>query len=122
MIAPAVTSWPANTFTPSRCAAESRPFFDEPRPFLCAILRRLLRGRLRGLLPRARPLRLTDALDLDPGQLAAVPASLLVARLRLELEHLDLFAADVLDHLRRHGARELAAVRLDGVAAAHQHL
>src|SRR6185437_8906519 len=42
MIAPAVTCWPANTFTPSRCACESRPFFDEPRPFLCAIARVLL--------------------------------------------------------------------------------
>src|SRR6478672_7240330 len=37
MIAPAVTVWPANTFTPSRWACESRPFFEEPRPFLCAI-------------------------------------------------------------------------------------
>src|SRR6185437_10517369 len=48
MIAPAVTCWPANTFTPSRCAWESRPFFDEPRPFLCAIARVLL------LRPRPR--------------------------------------------------------------------
>jgi hypothetical protein len=24
-------------FTPRRCDCESRPFFDEPRPFLCAI-------------------------------------------------------------------------------------
>src|SRR5438093_13182431 len=114
MIAPAVTSWPANTLTPSRCAAESRPFFDEPSPFLCAIPGRLLRWGLRGLLPRARPLRLTDALDLDPGQLAAMPAGLLVARLGLELEDLDLFAADMLDHLGRHGARQPAAVGLDG--------
>src|SRR6476619_1501552 len=51
MIAPAVTVWPANTFTPSRCACESRPFFDEPRPFLCAIARVLL------LRPRAPRLR-----------------------------------------------------------------
>src|SRR6478609_6111341 len=32
MIAPAVTAWPANTFTPSRCACESRPFLEEPVP------------------------------------------------------------------------------------------
>src|SRR5690349_22338407 len=51
MIAPAVTVWPANTFTPSRWAAESRPFFEEPRPFLCAIA-----GVLLGLR-RARPAR-----------------------------------------------------------------
>src|SRR6476469_9052317 len=51
MIEPAVTVWPANTFTPSRWAAESRPFFEEPRPFLCAIAGVLL--GLRGArLPR----------------------------------------------------------------------
>src|SRR5512133_923026 len=37
MIDPAVTVSPANTLTPSRWACESRPFFEEPRPFLCAI-------------------------------------------------------------------------------------
>src|SRR6478752_7300065 len=36
MIAPAVTVSPANTFTPSRFAFESRPFLEEPSPFLCA--------------------------------------------------------------------------------------
>src|SRR5690349_1410797 len=51
MIAPAVTVWPANTFTPSRWACESRPFFEEPRPFLCAISAVLLRLR-RARLPR----------------------------------------------------------------------
>src|SRR5689334_5628607 len=51
MIDPAVTVWPANTLTPSRWAAESRPFFEEPRPFLCAIA-----GVLLGLR-RARPAR-----------------------------------------------------------------
>src|SRR6185312_3821626 len=108
MIAPAVTCWPANTFTPSRCACESRPFFDEPRPFLCAIVRvlllrpraprlrrRLLGGLLRLRLAGRRPLRLgraADRLDRDPGQLRAMPTGLLVAALRLELEHLDLLA------------------------------
>src|SRR5512132_2322896 len=37
MIDPAVTVSPANTLTPSRWARESRPCFEEPRPFLCAI-------------------------------------------------------------------------------------
>src|SRR6476659_2205606 len=37
MIAPALTSWPAKIFTPRRLLWESRPFFEEPRPFLCAI-------------------------------------------------------------------------------------
>src|SRR5690242_12435848 len=169
MIAPAVTVWPANTFTPSRCACESRPFFDDPSPFLCAICRvlllrpraprlgrrflggvglrlrrsprlgsrlrlrlglRLLRGRLRlGLLrlglARRRPLRLgraADRLDRDPGQLRAVAAHLLVAALRLELEHLDLLAPEMLDDLHRHGALELRAVGDHLVAARHQHV
>src|SRR5262249_23278509 len=36
-IIPDETSWPANIFTPSICGFESRPFRDEPNPFLCAI-------------------------------------------------------------------------------------
>ena len=36
-IIPELTSWPANIFTPSICGFESRPFRDDPRPFLCAI-------------------------------------------------------------------------------------
>ena len=39
MIDPPVISWPANAFTPSRCAFESRPFVELPPPFLCAITR-----------------------------------------------------------------------------------
>src|SRR5215471_13098830 len=34
---PPGTSCPPNTFTPSRCALESRPFLELPKPFLCAI-------------------------------------------------------------------------------------
>ena len=37
MMEPAGTTWPAKTLTPSRLALESRPFLEEPRPFLCAI-------------------------------------------------------------------------------------
>src|SRR3954465_8843556 len=37
MMDPAGTTWPAKTFTPSRLELESRPFLEEPRPFLCAI-------------------------------------------------------------------------------------
>ena len=33
----ALTSCPAKIFTPSRWLAESRPFLEEPSPFLCAI-------------------------------------------------------------------------------------
>src|SRR6516165_9699692 len=35
---PPGTNWPPNTFTPSRCALESRPFLELPNPFLCAML------------------------------------------------------------------------------------
>src|SRR5712692_2724391 len=37
MMPPPRMVWPPNTLTPSRCAFESRPFLEEPKPFLCAI-------------------------------------------------------------------------------------
>src|SRR6516164_8358783 len=37
MIVPAFTSCPPKRFTPSLCPCESRPFVDEPPPFLCAM-------------------------------------------------------------------------------------
>src|SRR5438093_3014125 len=37
-IFPARTHCPPNRFTPSRCDAESRPFFELDTPFLCAML------------------------------------------------------------------------------------
>src|SRR3954469_5376428 len=37
MMLPPGTSCPPNAFTPSRCAFESRPFLELPKPFLCAI-------------------------------------------------------------------------------------
>src|SRR5437764_10362839 len=109
MIAPAVTSWPANTFTPRRWAFESRPFLDEPSPFLCAILL-LLGGRLGLLARRAWLLGGADRRDRDPRQLRPVAARLLEASLRLEREHLDLLAAQVLDHLGGHRAGQLLAI------------
>src|SRR5712691_813529 len=36
-IVPACTSCPPKRFTPSRCPCESRPFTEDPPPFLCAI-------------------------------------------------------------------------------------
>src|SRR6266508_1777543 len=36
-IAPALISCPSKILTPSRFDSESRPFFEEPRPFLCAL-------------------------------------------------------------------------------------
>src|SRR6476646_135456 len=37
MMVPPGTSWPPKAFTPRRCALESRPFLELPKPFLCAI-------------------------------------------------------------------------------------
>src|SRR5690348_5196679 len=34
---PPVTTWPPKRLMPSRCPCESRPFTEEPPPFLCAI-------------------------------------------------------------------------------------
>src|SRR5579862_3373351 len=53
-IDPPVTSSPPNRFTPSRCALESRPFLELPRPFLCAIsnlCQNLVHLHLRVILP-----------------------------------------------------------------------
>src|SRR3954469_16552027 len=122
MIAPALTSWPANTLTPSRFAFEWRPFLEEPSPFLCAIRGRLLGRLLGGLLSGPRLLRRADALDLDPGELASVPLRLLVPHLGAELERLDLRSAQMLDDRGGDGTLELGAVGLDRVAAGHDHL
>src|SRR5580693_1952009 len=51
---PPVTSSPPKAFTPRRCAFESRPFLELPRPFLCAILhlcQNLAHLHLRVVLP-----------------------------------------------------------------------
>src|ERR1035437_2736716 len=37
MMVPPLTTCPPKAFTPSRCALESRPFLELPKPFLCAI-------------------------------------------------------------------------------------
>src|SRR2546423_8469180 len=42
MMDPPVTNSPPNTLMPSRCAFESRPFLELPKPFLCAIYRTYL--------------------------------------------------------------------------------
>src|SRR3954451_14818520 len=96
MISPPVTVWPAKTFTPRRCACESRPLRLEPRPFLCAIC------SLRLLRRRAREHR--DVGDLEDRLLGAVTGAPRVAALRLELADPDLFAALMPAHdgLHRH--------------------
>src|SRR5947209_2489286 len=115
MISPPVTTWPANSLTPRRCAAESRPLRLEPRPFLCAIRCLLLRGRL------AR--QQLHLLDLEPGQLRPMALGALVAPLRLELEHPELLAALVSrDHRLDLHLRELGGIEHRLVARVQERL
>src|SRR3954453_9901015 len=102
MISPPVTVWPAKTFTPRRCACESRPLRLEPRTFLLAILRSLLAGsgRIRGLLRGRLAREHLDVGDLEHGLLGAMAGAPLVAALRLELADPDLLAALMRPHDR----------------------
>src|SRR5689334_4394598 len=95
MIEPPGTSWPPKTFTPSRCALESRPFLELPKPFLCAI----------------RHLSL-DIADLDLSEGLAVSDGLLILLLPLEFEDDDLVAATLAEDrgLQRSGVHQLAAI------------
>src|SRR6185503_2759836 len=81
---PASTCEPANSVTPSRCPAESRPLRVEPAPFLCAISLCL------------------DLLDADGGLRLAVAARAALTGLVLVPEDLDLRALAVGHDLRRH--------------------
>src|ERR1039457_6884344 len=75
MMEPPGTNWPPKTFTPSRCALESRPFLELPNPFLCAI----------------RHLH-QDVANLHFGEGLAVPDGFLVLFLAFELENQNLVA------------------------------
>src|SRR5580658_10133804 len=86
MIEPPGTNWPPKTFTPNRCALESRPFLELPKPFLCAI-RHLCR----------------NIANLHFGEVLAVSNGLLVLLLALELENDDLLAAAISGNRSLHG-------------------
>src|ERR1017187_7632315 len=88
MIEPPGTNWPPNTLMPSRCALESRPFFELPKPFLCAI-RHLCQ----------------NIADLDFGEGLAMPDGFLVLFLTFELENDHLVAAAVAHDGGLQGAR-----------------
>src|ERR1700755_2064438 len=103
MISPPVTVWPANTFTPSRFALESRPLRLEPRPFLCAM-----------------SALSADLGDADARELLAVARAPLVAALGLELEHAQLRPALVRDDLGRDAGLPHAAALEHRVAVAGQ--
>src|SRR5450631_2348041 len=70
MIEPPGTNCPPKTFTPSRCALESRPFLELPNPFLCAMLHLN-----------------QNVADLHFREVLAMPYRTFVLFLALELEH-----------------------------------
>src|SRR5580658_10177317 len=78
MIEPPGTNWPPKTFTPNRCALESRPFLELPKPFLCAILHLN-----------------QNVADLHFREVLAMPYRALVLLLALELENQDFFCPAV---------------------------
>src|SRR6266542_3680972 len=81
---PAVTNWPPKRFTPSICALESRPFLELPTPFLWAMRLYL------------------DLRDAHRGQGLTVPAVPPVVLPPLELDHHDLGALSLREHLACH--------------------
>src|SRR5712671_4532803 len=87
-IVPAWTNWPPKRFTPSRCPCESRPFTEEPPPFLCAI--RISLGCEHALEPAENCTSLElDAADLDGSIILPVTARDLVLAARLKLQDRD---------------------------------
>src|SRR5258708_18803901 len=89
-MSPARTHCPPNRFTPSRCEAESRPFFELDTPFLCAMLSSFFSfGH-------------ADVQDLNPRQgvpVSNLPAVLLATLVRAAPHLVPLLAAD---HPHRH--------------------
>src|SRR6201993_5079493 len=97
MISPALTTWPPNRFTPSRCAEESRPLRELEAPFLCAMLWSPL-----SLVCSSPDSSSLDPSDLQDRQLLTVTLTLVVAGLVLELVDTDLGTLGVLEHLTGH--------------------
>src|SRR5579885_1674031 len=79
IIDPPETNWPPKAFTPSRCELESRPFFELPKPFLCAMTQLLA----------------DNIADGDAREILAMADGPLVLLLALELENQRLFAASM---------------------------
>src|SRR5687767_2918418 len=126
MMLPPSTRSPPNFFNPNRCACESRPFRDEPTPFLCAITNsvlgslclvpcsarcltgQLLRGPFRRrtkhqeLSTKIKTL-LTYGIDLQGRKTLAMATGALVLFAPLLLEHDDLLILAMSDY----GGRDL---------------
>src|SRR5580704_2614509 len=111
MMDPPVTSSPPNFFTPRRWALESRPFFELPNPFLCAMVQSfcsIFRATIRPVLVRTDFGRLLrgavavavhfDGVDADLGVILTVTLHLLVLLLALVVEDQNLLAASFAHH------------------------
>src|SRR6266545_7769935 len=81
---PAVTNWPPKRLTPSIWGLESRPFLELPTPFLWAMRLHL------------------DLGNADRRQRLPMPAVPPIVLPALELDHQDLRALSLGDHLARH--------------------
>src|SRR5260370_33219613 len=101
MIVPALINWPPKRFTPSRCPCESRPFVEEPPPFLLAMTYSFSR-KSAGVSPAKCEVLQLDVVDLHGGVILPVAARNLVLLALLELQHGDLFGASLGDNLAAH--------------------
>src|SRR6185437_261110 len=150
MIDPPVMTCPANAFTPSRCAFESRPFVELPPPFLCAITESSFKPRafsrqLSADVIRCIPVGKSDSqelwalsrlagclflighavghngLDANLSEILPVPRQLLVLLLPLEMEDQHLVAAPLAKHLGRN-LRTSRPGQLSRLAGNRQHV
>src|SRR6266436_152206 len=94
MIVPALINWPPKRFTPSLCPCESRPFVEEPPPFLLAMKYSFSR-KSAGVSPAKCEVLQLDVVDLHGGVILPVAARNLVLVALLELQHGDLFGASL---------------------------
>src|SRR5690606_26960063 len=84
MIFPAMARWPPNIFTPKRLLCDSRPFFELPAPFLCALSYLLF---MMGHRPVKQFGLSCAASEFNLGELLAVAIFLLVPLTALFLEN-----------------------------------
>src|SRR5580698_5045086 len=108
---PLVTNWPPKRLMPSLWPCESRPFVDDPPPFLCAmtnsrslVLRPGCRAFARPVYRFCMGFRLgkLNVADFDGCVVLSVAAQNLVLACFLELHDLELGAAHVGDDLAGH--------------------
>src|SRR5271156_1237030 len=127
---PPVTACPPKRLRPSRWPCESRPFVDDPPPFLCAMRsskKLARRGARYEICPGRIALRKLNV-HFHGRQTLPVASLNLVLPARLVLERFELGAAQMLHDLaghfgfRRGGAQNLFVVGADGDDVVKRHL